>query len=134
MSMGFGANFADVIEEEFLRKFCNTELDTFLSEVTKAELETFDIRELFEYEGYLDYTPNKGNRWYPVCKAYADLLKKFKKSTGLILTYCYHDSENGDIYDDVDGLFWIVDGVFTYTPSGKKHKNNITRKFWVTHG
>jgi hypothetical protein len=46
----------------------------------------------------------------------------------------FHDSENGDTYDEVNGIFWNVGGVYRYTETGERYKDKIIRSFYVTYG
>ena len=47
----------------------------------------------------------------------------------------YHDKEeDGDRYDEVDGIFWSVCGVWELTKAGKKMEKYISRKFWTNFG
>lgn len=48
----------------------------------------------------------------------------------------YHESDNGDIYDDVKGKFWYVDGYYQISPSGQKFQKvlDIEVVGYVTYG
>jgi hypothetical protein len=46
----------------------------------------------------------------------------------------YHDQEEGDIYDDVEGGFFTVDGVTQLTEAGKKYEKDLTESYWVNFG
>jgi len=64
-----------------------------------------------------------------------DLKEKFHEVTGLELDVNYHDQEDeGDIYDDVDGGFFTVDGVTQLTEAGKKYEKDLTESYWVNFG
>ena len=60
----------------------------------------------------------------------------FEKTTeGLILDIDFHDKEgDGDRYDEVDGVFFTVGGMYGLTPAGKKFNDVVTRKFYTTWG
>jgi hypothetical protein len=68
--------------------------------------------------------------WERVCN-------DFSAKTKLDLTLCYHDSnEEGDRYDEIDGLVYLVTKVVTFTKPGKEQVDagNIRKVFWVTYG
>ena len=57
------------------------------------------------------------------------------KTQGLILGINYHDKEgDGDQYDEVDGVFFTVDGVYGLTPAGKKFNESIDRRYYTQFG
>lgn len=136
MGMGNYAAFAEVIEEKFVKEMCP---ETFqeLIEVLN-EVENMTINELASSTQYRDdligelSTKCSEEEAEKIVKAYEALCKDFEKKTGLTLYLNYHDAE--DRGDEVDGMFWCVDGVYQYTPAGEKHKDKIERKFWTTFG
>ncbi len=138
MSMGYGANYADVISAEFIEKTCPKEFKAFNDVFQDAV--NFGLNELSEYEIYNFLRSKEVTKdVLPIIKelvgVYTKLQRAFKKITGLTLSMEWHDSEeNGDTYDEVNGFFWCVDGVFQFTPAGKKYKRYITRSFYVTYG
>lgn len=55
----------------------------------------------------------------------------------LSLDMCYHDSDaNGDRYDDVDGAYFFVDGIYAPSEAGKVllEAGLVERKTFVTLG
>jgi len=142
MGMGYGANYADVVEEKFVREVAGDELATFKAEFEKindAETNTevlseIEIRNLLEYD-YLDVLKDANNPNFELCNSYDNLLSKFKEKTGLDLSLEYHSSsDNGDRYDEVDGFFWCVSGMYELTKAGLRNVDNVVRKFYVTFG
>ena len=129
MGMGYGAAIADTIEQDFVKEVCSKEFDALLEALDKnpdITLEDF-ARSIVEEE---ENDSTKG-----IHRAYKDLIAEFEKKTGLFLFIGYHDSENdGDRYDEVDGVYWNVENVYQYTPSGEKYKEKITRHFFVQFG
>jgi hypothetical protein len=65
---------------------------------------------------------------------YQSLCDAFNHKTGLELYLDYHDPDDGDMYDEVNGVMWCVDGVYQLTEAGKKHHKQIQRKGWVSFG
>ena len=73
-------------------------------------------------------------------KAWKALDTAFKKATGLDLFVDYHSREDeGDRYDEVDGMFISVCGLYQPTAKYKKLKEKfgddvVERKFYVSFG
>ena len=130
MSMGYSASYAETISEENLRKICPEELDTFLGLFGDKGLcgSLEDAARSLEWQD--------GDCVETVDNAYLDIQSAFKtKTDGLELHIGYHNSsEEGDRNDEVDGVYWAVDGVYEHTPAGKKLRDVIERKFWINFG
>jgi hypothetical protein len=130
MSMGHGANYADVVDEKFVQDTCPKELEAFLTAV-----EDHDSVDLENVAHDLELGDDNGYLTPKIKRTYKALVKAFNKKTGLVLGIGYHSIEdNGDRYDDINGVYWSVGGVWTRTPAGKKHQAKITRSFFVTCG
>jgi hypothetical protein len=128
MSMGYGANYADVVEDTFVKKTCPKEHAAFLKSYIEAGTDFESVAQEITFEGR-KAIPLK------IRKAYIALTKAFNKKTGLELGIGYHSIEDsGDRYDEVSGGYWCVDGVWKRTPAGNKYKLQITRSFYVTFG
>lgn len=138
MGMGYGANYADVVDEAFVKETCPDELQKF-----REAFETYqNDPDLSESASYLisevldtPESPKTDSPTLPMWETYHVLIEKFAQLTGLYLALCYHDSDSeGDRYDDVNGEFWSVGGVYTITPAGEKFKDKISRVHYVTFG
>ena len=129
MGMGYCAAFADTIEPEDVRKICPKEYDALVKALDESEEgETLDS---FAQEATYDENIEGTN----TAVAYKALCAAFEKLTGLGLGLGYHDKgDEGDRYDDVDGYYWWLDGVYKLSPEGEKLNEIIQRKFWVTFG
>ena len=47
----------------------------------------------------------------------------------------YHSAQDeGDRYDEVDGAFWAVAGLYQLSPAGQKLGNKMERRSFVTFG
>jgi len=128
MSMGYCGSKVNTISEENIKKFCQEKYDNLISFIHEVEL---DLEEFArnarngDLESYDDKIKN----------AYKELQKDFQDKTGLEIYIGYHNSEEeGDKYDEVDGIFWEVIGVYKYTPAGKKMKDYIEEKSYVVFG
>jgi hypothetical protein len=129
MGMGYGANFAEVVEQDFVQEQCPKAFRMFFTALDKEEDETLQTFAIKVGQGEEDETG--------VWKAYYALLRDFQKKTKLKLSIGYHDSKNdGDRYDDVNGVFWFLDfdSVYKRTSAAKKFADKITLKFYVTFG
>ena len=126
MSMGYGAGYADVVTELFVQEQCCKEFDKFKSLV--SDMGAFAQLCMIDEQDSSEEHPN-------VIRAYNALCMAFKRKTGLLLSLGYHNSDDeGSCYDDVDGIYWAVSGVYKLTPAGKKYRKAIERKFFVTFG
>lgn len=138
MSMGHSAAFADVIEEKGLLKIAPKEFKALQDLLAKYEVSLEDL-----YRAIEDQEPLVGRDEdddEQVEKELKTALKKlraaFKKNSGgLSLGLGYHNSDdNGDRYDEVNGIYWWVDGMYQLSPAGKKNRKLIERKFFVQFG
>lgn len=141
MSMGYGAGYADVISLNKVKQVCPVEYKAFFKElkVSKVKLDSFaqfidtscelDLAHI-EDEDQAVATQEK------LTELYEALQTAFhKKSGGLQLNLGFHDSDNeGDTYDEVNGAYFCVGGMYQLTPAGKKFNRSVKRKFFVTYG
>jgi len=119
MSMDNYACCADVIEESFVKEICPDEFNNFQEYL---ENNGSDIEEFASVED----KDEKASKLWKI------LQSKFQERTGLELLVGFAEAE--DRGDEVDGLYWHVEGVYGYTPAGKKYKNKIERKTWTVCG
>ena len=67
--------------------------------------------------------------------AWKALKTKFDSLTGLEVFIGFHDSESeGDRYDEVDGVYFAVDGMYELSEAGKKWDGVVERKSFVQLG
>jgi len=124
MSMGHSANYADVVTEDFINEILKEAgepdlLKKFYEAFSNGGISGDDI-----YNGFSDLQKYR----------YEWLVDVFGRYTGLDLEIEYHDEEGGDRYDDINGIFWSVGGVYQYTEAGEKYKNQISRCLYVSYG
>lgn len=144
MSMGYGANYADVIKTETLAQIVGDKalVDDFVKQFDKYEPDNDGM-------DYLDLTdklnagkPDKDDseELVDLYNAWVRLAGSFKKETGLTLFVDYHSRDDeGDRYDEVDGMFISVCGLYQPTAKYKKLKEKfgddvVERKFYVSFG
>ncbi len=140
MGQGTYANHADTVEKEFLEQICPDEWKALINYLKKEKIDYDSFgAEMQEYYQQGDFTYNLDgdmsvdeDPWKTVLELYTALVDVFEKKTKLTLSVRYHDRE--DRGDEVDGAFWEVEGVYTFTPAGEKYKDKIERKFWTTWG
>jgi len=126
MGMGYGADYADIVEESFLQTTCPLEFKELDKLLNKHEI---DWEEFAREAMYGEYDIEE------IEKAFVKLQNKFEKDTGLELLIGFHDQhDEGDRYDEVNGVYWHVGGVYELTEAGKKFEENINRKMFVTFG
>jgi hypothetical protein len=135
MGMGTSACHADTVTNEFVTKTCPEEYKVLLEVLQEND---YDIDRLaycatnggdVESELTVDMDDEPAAI---INNAYDKLCIVFEEKTGLTLEIKYHDKE--DRYDEVNGMFWEVDGVYEKTAAGKKYDKDIERKFWTTFG
>ena len=127
MSMGYAANFAEVVEQDFVKEQCPDQFENFVQALADKNIPTEEFAQNNQYY-------SKKERKKKSYKAFLSLCEQFNKKTGLDLYIDYHNPNNGDCYDDITGVMWCVDGVYQLTKAGKKFQKQIERKFWVSFG
>ena len=134
MGMGYVGCQVLTIEEDFIKEQCPEEFQEFVDSFDTVEGNAqFDsIDDFARFIGNGDIDPTKEPEG-PYLK-YIALCKAFKAKTDLEIGIFYHDSENGDRYDDFTGRAWQVDGVYQYTSAGEKYKDKIKNQSFVVCG
>ena len=130
MGMGYGANFAEVIEVKTLKKL----LAKQYAALEKALELDGDYKTL---EDYAVLAPEDREKPCGIHKAMRALQIAFsEKFKGLDLELLWHNQDDdGDRYDEVSGAFWHVEGLWVMSPGAKKlGTKNFERKFYVTFG
>jgi hypothetical protein len=159
MGMGYGSNFADVIEFEDVEKLCPDEVGSLTKALEKYGVAMETLAQAFRWEepelddlqtavgegapetlDEKDWDAYEEQGVQEIAEAFENLKAAFAQATrvgesNLTLSIGYHNAEDdGDRYDDVDGVFWAVGGLYQLTPSGKKIGDKVERKFFVTLG
>jgi len=126
--MGHSACSADVIEEKSIKKFCPKEFAAL-----EAEIKDYEKEESWEViaQGFSCGEERAGAE---LNEAYYNLCEAFEKKTGLELGVGYHNSDDGDIYDEVTEVYWYVNGMYQLTPAGKKMQKYVETQSFVTFG
>jgi hypothetical protein len=128
MGMGYGSNFAEVIDQEKLKKLVPKELKEFLEVCEEDDTNFEEVAELIQRDDF-------DNISVKVQEKYLKLRAAFTLKTKLTLELHYHNSDDeGSCYDDVSGVYWSVDGMYELSPAGKKLSKIVERKFFVTYG
>lgn len=137
MSMGYAANQVIVIDEEEIEKL---NLKTFpkLKEILHSnETSDQDLREILLEGSYHGEMANE--RVQEIEKIYLDFVLEFLKTTGVDIFLNYHDSTNdGDGYDEVDGLFFELSftDIYEETEKAKELRKSVhfEAKTYVQYG
>ena len=127
MGMGYMAYYADVISEECIQEQCLQEFEAFIQSFSDEDISLEEFAQTCQ-----SYSQEEKNQ--NPYKAYQALCEAFHQKTELDLYLDYHNPHNGDRYDDVAGLMWCVEGVYQFTPAGKKYQQHIERMRWVSLG
>ena len=116
MGMGFAGAYAYVVKTETIKTICPDEYQAFVQAVEASEKDEFEIADTLQYENGENEIEDTD-----VAKAYIALCKAFDEETGLGLGIGYHDSEGlGDRYDEVDGIYWYLDGLYVLSEEAKE--------------
>jgi hypothetical protein len=156
MGCGFNACKADVVEKSFVKEICPEEfgiLDPCIHKHIDGKWDEFAKQMSFgienvDFELVIDpksIEPGEDPKssyetaYKTVCeeitKNWNMLAETFKGRTGLDLYLSYHDMENdGSHYDEIDGVFWSVGGVWQRTEAGERYNDKIQEKSWVQYG
>ena len=134
--MGYGSNYAYVIEEESIIKIVPKEYRQF-QEILENLGQTMDtVASDLSIGGPISNV--NADDIEKIYESFKYLKEKFKEITEIGIDLMYHDKENGDRYDEVDGAFWILywDDVVELTPNVKKLEQlcDFKVKQWVTFG
>ena len=136
MSSGFTANHADVIPTVKVVELCPDETNALLLAATAA----FPERDISEIEAALTVLATElacGDdevHGGEVVAAWRALAWRFHQLTGLELGVDYHDPEDGGPYDEVEGVFLFVEGMYEVSPAGRPFVGVVERRSWVTFG
>lgn len=136
MGMGFGANFADVMEWDEIKKIVPNEAKALQDAMDCAKIDMDSFCQCIQHSEWgfagLD---NESNQVAKIESCWESLFFAFKKQTdGLELCPMFHSNDDGDRYDDVSGGFFHVEGVYQQTPAGERFASKIERRFYVTFG
>jgi hypothetical protein len=139
MGMGHFANSVEEVSEELVKKTCPDEFKAFMDLVEANDLDMSEVAQAvmdggsglidIDDEGLIDKVEDLVTK----------LCDQFESVTGLELYLQYHNPDEGDRYDDLEGVYWSLGAVFQYTDAAKKFIENngegsiITSNF-VTFG
>lgn len=133
MSMGYGANYADVVNEQFVRRMAPISYPKFILALKQLKKTLRDFALAVRHEDH-------DMPWGTIRAWFKDVQKEFAQNTKFCETElklyirCHDSEEEGDRYDEVDGAFFSVGGVYEKTPAGKHFQRHIKRKFYVSFG
>jgi len=136
MGHGTSACYADVIDVKQVKKLVPVAYKNFIKVLKKQKVDLEDFARQYQEDDFQNDICLKG--WQILCEAFANAtLTKcvYGNSTTLTLRIGFHDiDECGDKYDEVNGVFFFVDGMYQLTGAGMKFDNVVTRKFYTQWG
>ena len=116
------ASMVDTVEDSFVEGTVPYAYDRFKKAMESKGIDLDSFAQSIEF----DDVDND------VLPSYLEMCNTFNNETGLFLALEYHEQE--DKYDEVDGHYWSVDGVWERTNAGEKYIGQIARKSFVTLG
>lgn len=136
MAMGYSAMAEEVIEWSEVQKL---DLDVIgdIQKVLKKDEMLLDELARSVVFGLVDDFEKEGKNIAKLYELVEKLKVDFKEKYDLSLTLDFHDVEyDGDTYDEVDGAFFRLGGVYEMTPAAKKFKEiaDFDTKYWVHFG
>lgn len=152
MASGHSANYADVIPQELVQELCPVEWADLVELLASHDLELETLGKACKFDGSEEDEMRSDVSGLCATEAedeqlIQDLLASwrrlqaaFAKATavdgaGLELFLGHHSQhDDGDCYDEVDGVFFAVGGMYQLTPAGTKFADRIERKFFVAYG
>lgn len=139
MSMGYGSVFVDAIEVDALESICKDAYNKLIDALLEGTeyVDEYCDADMQSFAKDIEYHEVGEDR--PEYAAYQNLIDAFEKETNLTMGLGFHDQdETGDRYDDIDGAFFWIDGMYDLTPAGKALKDrcgeDVGRKFFVQFG
>ena len=134
--MGSYACYEDIVEESFIKEQSPEQFQKFLDALEKAgmSLETFAqiTSRGVDFENEVGENVEDEQDAVDILNTWSALCIIFVSKTDLGLGIGYKEKE--DRGDEVDGVYWSVDGVYELTKAGRKWESKICRKFWTNWG
>jgi len=119
MGMGYFSNHASVIEPEEIKKLCPETFNTFTDAVKKHEICIGEVAQQFKFDDFEDFDKE-------ISDSYKAFQKDFKEKADLDISVDYHSCDDeGSRYDDIDGVFWRLDGVYVISEQAKRLKDKV---------
>ena len=136
MGMGNYACGAHTIEVAFVQEIAMEEHTELMLAIAKAGTTIEALAEAFftqqgdDLETFCNISAEQEedirDKWEKLYKAF------YERTGGLELDLVHHEAE--DRGDELDGWSFSVEGVFDYTPAGRKYKDRIEHKSWTVYG
>jgi hypothetical protein len=113
MGMGYAASYADVISFEDIKKIVGEPAEEFEALLNSNDEQTPDDFCYDAQHGLDEVSEDVAAAWHNVSLA-------FRNITGASVFPGYHSDEDGDRYDELDGSYFSVDGIYQVSPAGEK--------------
>lgn len=121
MSTGYQAYRVIKVEEKDLQKFAPMSFENFLTRVKPYGFDSVEAFYLQWYRG-LDLGDSV-DEW--LNRVYNTFLLSLKNELGVEVEISSHSNKDGDIYDEIDGVYFALsfDTVYTLTPAAQALKD-----------
>lgn len=142
MAMGTSACYADVIDVKDVKKIAPISYKNFLKVLKEQKVTLEDFAKQYQYGDIENLKCEKA--WIQLADYFNENTKTivtipgkglsdaYRLGEGLQLSIGFHDIDGeGDKYDEVNGVFFSVDGMYCLTPTGKAFNHVVTRKFYT---
>ena len=157
MGMGEFACYAQVIEWNKIKELCPGAASAFVCSLPSGQTEVpqefakgvehgdwEDLSELFEecslQDDPMDIEQEAESmrdeciaKWKELCVAFTEATTVEGEGLTLWCGHHNHDAE-GSRYDDIDGVYFAVEGMYQLTPAGERFKDSIQEKRWTVFG
>ena len=134
MGMGHAAAYADVIDVKEVKKICPIEFKQFLTALKTDDVDLEEFAMEYDSGNGEDFAPT-AYEIFGILQAAFETKTAIDGSDGLELGIAHHQSdEYGDRYDEVDGTYFYVDGMYCLTEAGEKMDSIVQRKTFVQFG
>ncbi len=149
MGMGYWANHVETISDEALAQLCPATLAAFKAVTDQGACEEGYVARFLEEQDDVDLADSLAEAGYEpeqieaqladIRSAYDALRDDFQAKTTLgeehlTLWLGYHNLAEGSRYDEVDGAYWGVHGVYTLSGPGKRFRDKLTDASFVMFG
>ena len=142
MSMGSSAAFAEVVEPETIKKILGkrkaAKLDRFIELFNSLQEGASSLIDFIQEGDQNAVSDPDSPELVELSQLWDDISGTVKQKTGLDIYVNYHDPDDGDCYDEVEGLFFDFSNSQLYQPTEafkklqqKYGKEVVTRSFYT---
>lgn len=140
MGMGYGANIDMVIEQSDIKKIVPYEFENFLLTVENFGVPLDSVADAIDNSWEIEELDEDETQQDDILNAWDKVANAFRSKTGIRLWIRYHSPDMGSRYDDISGVFFVLDwrDCMEESPELKMLRQvdevNPGLKYWVTYG